>query len=100
MQTYELIDLDSGNVVGDFDSAHSALHAVRRIIADHGTGAIVDCALFVIRDDQQSLVAMEAALVDWALADPATGDEHRPPANGDPLPHRIAGRATHGAAQP
>jgi hypothetical protein len=61
---FELIDLTSGNVIADFSDAGEALAALRRAADEHGLSAIGNLSLMRIDENEQSLVAMQDALVD------------------------------------
>jgi hypothetical protein len=60
---YELIDLVSGNLAGDYDSIDDALAALHLVAMRHGTSAIEHFSLMRIHDDDQALVAMQEDLV-------------------------------------
>ena len=60
---FELIDLSSGNVVGDFDDYEAALAAIRLVAAVHGLGAVERLSLMYIQGDEQSVVAMDGELI-------------------------------------
>lgn len=59
----ELIDLASGNVLGDFDDLASALRKLREVSGMHGMEAVRRLAVWHIRGDEESLVAAEDDLV-------------------------------------
>lgn len=59
---FELIDLKSGNVLGDFTSQDAALESLRRAYRKHGSLAIEQLSLMLITDDDQFLVAMQEEL--------------------------------------
>jgi hypothetical protein len=61
---FELIDLTSGNVVGDFADEEEALTALQRISRRHGRSAIRNLSLMHIDGDSQSEVAMQDQLAD------------------------------------
>lgn len=61
---FELIDLTSGNVVGDFADADEALVALQRVSQRHGRPAIRNLSLMHIVGDRQSVVAMQDQLAD------------------------------------
>jgi hypothetical protein len=65
---YELIDLTSGNVVGEYDSEVEALAEVRRFAVEYDASAVKDYSLMRIEDGRQSLVAMQDALIRLATA--------------------------------
>lgn len=56
--SFELIDLKSGNVLADFESEAAALASLRSQIESHGANAISDLSLMLITDDDQYLVAL------------------------------------------
>lgn len=60
---YELIDLKSGNLAGDYDNIDDALSALHNIAERDGNSAIDHFSLMQIHDDDQSLVAMAEDLV-------------------------------------
>lgn len=60
---YELIDLTSGNVVGDYDTETEALAEVRRFADRYGIASVRDYSLMLIHDGRQTLVAMQESLV-------------------------------------
>ncbi|HEY7036085.1 MAG TPA: hypothetical protein VH482_32430 [Thermomicrobiales bacterium] len=60
---YELIDLTSSNVVGEYDSEVEALDEVRRFAEECDISAVKDYSLMKIDQGRQSLVAMQDALV-------------------------------------
>jgi hypothetical protein len=60
---YQLIDLTSGNVVGDYDTEAEALGDLRQAADTHGWGSIRDYSLMRIEHDAQSVVATQHALV-------------------------------------
>lgn len=59
---FELIDLTSGNVVGDFADLDEALAALRRTAERHGWDTIANLSLLRIEGDDQILVAMRDRL--------------------------------------
>jgi hypothetical protein len=65
---FELIDLASGNVVNDFAHLHDALESIRRLAAVHGWESVENLALMRLEGDDQSLVAMQAPLMDLAAS--------------------------------
>jgi len=60
---FELIDLTSGNVVGDFGSEGKALDSLRQALGQPGVDSITDYSLVRVEDERQSVVAMQDALV-------------------------------------
>jgi hypothetical protein len=65
---YELIDLVSGNLAGDYDSANDALAALVVTAERYGRPAIESFSLMRIQGDEQSLVAMQEDLVELVEA--------------------------------
>jgi hypothetical protein len=61
---YELIDLKSGNLLGDYESAEKALAALNKAARRHGRTAISNFSLLRVRGNDQFLVAMQEDLVD------------------------------------
>ena len=61
---FELIDLTSGNVLGDFTDADEAFAALQRTAERHGRSAIRNFSLMRIEGDRQSLVAMQDELAE------------------------------------
>jgi hypothetical protein len=61
--TYEVIELTSGNVAGDYSSEQDALARLRLPYDAHGTTAIANLSLMRTEDEDQQLVAMQDALV-------------------------------------
>jgi hypothetical protein len=57
--SFELIDLKSGNVIADFSSEDDALESLQRRFQSHGAEAIAELSLMLITDDDQFLVAMQ-----------------------------------------
>jgi hypothetical protein len=66
----ELIDLASGNVVGNFDDLDSALALLRATIDDGGDEAIAELALMRIAGEEQTLIAMQHELVELVKRHP------------------------------
>ncbi len=60
---FELIDLATGNVVGDFADADEALAALQNTRERHGLSSIRNLSLMRIDGEQQSLVAMQDQLL-------------------------------------
>lgn len=60
---FEFIDLVSGNLAGEYDTAEEALEALRLVAKRHGRTAIENFSLMRIDGDDQSLVAMQEELV-------------------------------------
>jgi hypothetical protein len=63
---YELWDLDSGNLIGDFDDRAEALAHVREIVKADGPAAVDQLALQYVYDEGRSTdtVAEGKALLD------------------------------------
>ncbi len=49
--SYELMDLDSGNLVGSYRTMEEAFVIVRNAYADHGKSGVADLGLVRIGDD-------------------------------------------------
>jgi hypothetical protein len=56
---FEVIDLQSGNVIAGFPSEAEALASLRRSLHAHGPRAVEELSLMRITDDDQFLVAMQ-----------------------------------------
>lgn len=65
-EMFVLIDLVTGNVVSDFDAVDDALASIRWIAGSHGWLAVNRLSLLRVQGEDQSLIAMEDALVDIA----------------------------------
>jgi hypothetical protein len=65
--TYELIELTSGNVAGDYATEQEALERLRHACETHGASAIADLSLMKIEDGEQELIAMQEDLVHRVL---------------------------------
>jgi hypothetical protein len=63
---FELIDLDSGNVVSDFDSIQDALEAIRRVAKTTDWSSVQRLSLMRVRGDDQAVIAMKERLVTMA----------------------------------
>lgn len=61
---YELIDLKSGNLVGDYDCFDEVSAILRSGAYRYGRSAIENLSLMRIRGDEQSLVAMREDLLE------------------------------------
>ena len=61
---FELIDLDSDNVVSDFANLTDALEAIRRVAEVHGWGSVANLSLMRVEGDDQYVVAMQHELTD------------------------------------
>jgi hypothetical protein len=57
--SFDVIDLNSGNVTGGFNSEDDALASLRRAVGAHGPRAIQDLSLMRSTDDDQIVVAMQ-----------------------------------------
>ena len=64
----ELIDLTSGNVVGDFADVEEAMATLCEVAARHGRNAITNLSLMRIDGEAQSLVAMQEELANMVEA--------------------------------
>lgn len=60
--SFELMDLDAGNLVGSYRSLDEAYAIVRRAIAEHDGAEVNDLGLFRVEGDLQELVAEGADL--------------------------------------
>ena len=65
--TYELIELMSGNVTGDYASEQEALERLRHAFETNGASAIADLSLMKIENGAQELIAMQEELVHRVL---------------------------------
>lgn len=63
---YELISLDSGNIVSDFAAIDEALEAVRQAANAYGWETVRRFTLMRVCGDEQDIVAMKQDLVDLA----------------------------------
>jgi hypothetical protein len=66
--TYALWDLETGNLVGAYDTEDAALAVVRRSIAQCGRGSVVALALARESPGRTRNIAQGEALADRALA--------------------------------
>jgi hypothetical protein len=62
-QHYELIDLESGNFVGDYETVDDAIATLRRAAQRYGRSAIERLSLVRVRGDDESLVALDDDLL-------------------------------------
>lgn len=60
---FEIIDLKSGNLAGDYERAEDALAALRNAAHRHGWGTIAKFSLIRIHGEDQEPVAMNDELV-------------------------------------
>jgi hypothetical protein len=60
---FELIELTSGNVAGDYATEQETLEHLRHAYETHGASAIADLSLMKIENGEQELVAMQEDLV-------------------------------------
>ena len=63
---YQIVDLISGDVIGDFDTERDALTAVRNAVMEHGRAAITKYALFHLHEGVDRLIAANDDLLDRA----------------------------------
>ena len=64
----ELMDLDSGNLVGSYSTLEEALEIVRAAYSKYGESGVQGLALLLIREDgSQQLVSSDLDLVRLAL---------------------------------
>ena len=72
-RSYELMDVDSGNLVGSFTTEVEARSAVRAAYERFGPEGIADLILIrVDGDGGQRLVAKSDSLATWLMSDAAT----------------------------
>lgn len=65
---FELFDLESGNVIEDFETEQGAMDALVAAEREHGSQAIENVALLRFEDGHPTLVAMEHDLVNHVNA--------------------------------
>lgn len=65
-EIYELLDLDSGNVIADFACADDALAAMQRVAERDGWPSVSNLSLMRVQDDEQRVMAMREHLVEMA----------------------------------
>lgn len=65
-EIYELLDLDSGNVIADFACADDALAAMQRVAERDGWPFVSNLSLMRVQDDEQRVMAMREHLVEMA----------------------------------
>jgi hypothetical protein len=65
---FQLLDLQSGNVIDDFESRFQALLAIREAIERDGLEAGQNLSLMLITGEKQSVVAMQDDLLRMAEA--------------------------------
>ena len=65
---YKVIEIESGNVLGDYDNTDEALEALAAVVQEHGNHGIVGLSLIRIDGDRQSLVAAEDGLIELVAA--------------------------------
>ncbi|MBI3970760.1 MAG: hypothetical protein HY332_05675 [Chloroflexi bacterium] len=66
--SYELWDIESGNLVGGYETEEAALSVVRRCVVSQGRGAAETLGLARESRGRTKTIAVGAALVDLALA--------------------------------
>lgn len=67
---FELFDLESGNVIEDYECESDAIDALIQVVADHGFQAIGTFALTHVTHGKPVLIAMQADLVlriEWEM---------------------------------
>ena len=70
METFfQLIDLSSGNVVGEYDDEPAALADFRRVLEKHGVEHVSDYSLLEITPPDQLVVATRVDLIRLAMKD-------------------------------
>lgn len=62
---YQLIDLDSGNVITDFKSEAEARAKLQHEKAIHGAEGLAALSLLIVDGENQELVAMDDDLIEW-----------------------------------
>lgn len=65
---YEIMDLTSGNLVGDYATEAEALEIIRRGVADHGVEAVCDLGLAEVEGDETHLIATCGELITLAAS--------------------------------
>lgn len=65
-EIYELLDLDSGNIIADFACADDALAAMQRVAKRDGWPSVSNLSLMRVQDDEQRVMAMREHLVEMA----------------------------------
>ena len=65
---FELFDLESSNVIDDFDTEQDAMDALMAAEREFGSQAIENVALLRFEDGHPTLIAMEHDLVDRVIA--------------------------------
>jgi hypothetical protein len=65
-ETFELIDLDSGNVLSDFDSVEQALESICNVASTQGWPKVQRLSLMRVKGDDQEIVAMKEGLATLA----------------------------------
>jgi hypothetical protein len=63
---FELIGLDSGNVIAGFDSVDDALDAIRRVAIRNGWASVEHLSLMRVSGDDQIVLSMNHDLVEKA----------------------------------
>lgn len=63
---FELIDLDSGNVLSDFASFDDALESIRKVASTFGWPVVQRLSLMRINGDDQVVIAMKEPLASLA----------------------------------
>jgi hypothetical protein len=61
---YELFDLDSGNVIEDYDRERDAIDALIQVVLEHGAQAIATFALTYMESGKPILIAMQEDLIE------------------------------------
>ena len=59
---FQLVELTSGNVVGDYATKRAALECIHQAVLEHGRRTMADYALFELVDGKDRLVALGYAL--------------------------------------
>lgn len=75
---YEVVDIDSGNVLGDFDTREEVIDALCIVAKRDGLDAIAHCSLMRIDGDRQSVLAMREELQNTVSLELAKRDDASP----------------------
>ena len=69
--SFELMDLDSGNLVGSYKTLEEALEVIRDAYSAHGQSGIDDLGLARVEGSgSQRCIASGAELIDYVVASP------------------------------
>jgi hypothetical protein len=90
--SFELMDLDSGNLVGSYHSLEEALEVVRNAYATYGQSGIDDLGLARVESGgSQESIAIGPELVSYALDNSVTTRENDSAASSDGGKQKRAG---------